>query len=282
MLDLSHVNVTFGKGTVNEFHALRDLSLSVPDGEFITIIGSNGAGKSTLFNVICGTVPAESGTILLEGQDITRQEDHKRSRKIGRLFQDPMKGTAPNMTIEENLALAYARGTRSALSWAVRKKDQELFREQLASYGMGLENRMKTKVGLLSGGQRQAMTLLMATIANPRLLLLDEHTAALDPATAQTVMEITVRVIAQRRLTALMITHNIQSALTTGSRTIMMNQGQVLLDLKGQERSGMTIDRLLALYSAKSGQQFAADRALFSAADARASGGAPAADPQNE
>ena len=282
MLDLSHVNVTFGKGTVNEFHALRDLSLSVPDGEFITIIGSNGAGKSTLFNVICGTVPAESGTILLEGQDITRQEDHKRSRKIGRLFQDPMKGTAPNMTIEENLALAYARGTRSALSWAVRKKDQELFREQLASYGMGLENRMKTKVGLLSGGQRQAMTLLMATIANPRLLLLDEHTAALDPATAQTVMEITVRVIAQRRLTALMITHNIQSALATGSRTIMMNQGQVLLDLKGQERSGMTIDRLLALYSAKSGQQFAADRALFSAADARASGGAPAADPQNE
>ena len=282
MLDLSHVNVTFGKGTVNEFHALRDLSLSVPDGEFITIIGSNGAGKSTLFNVICGTVPAESGTILLEGQDITRQEDHKRSRKIGRLFQDPMKGTAPNMTIEENLALAYARGTRSALSWAVRKKDQELFREQLASYGMGLENRMKTKVGLLSGGQRQAMTLLMATIANPRLLLLDEHAAALDPATAQTVMEITVRVIAQRRLTALMITHNIQSALTTGSRTIMMNQGQVLLDLKGQERSGMTIDRLLALYSAKSGQQFAADRALFSAADARASGGAPAADPQNE
>ena len=269
MLELSHLCVTFAKGTVNEYRALRNLSLSVPDGDFVTIIGSNGAGKSTLFNAICGTVPVESGRVILEGEDITRQEDHQRSRKIGRLFQDPMKGTAPNMTIEENLALAYARGTRSALSRAVRKKDQELFRAALADFGMGLENRMKTKVGLLSGGQRQAMTLLMATIARPRLLLLDEHTAALDPATAQTVMDITVRVIAEQRLTALMITHNIQSALTTGSRTLMMNQGQVLLDLQGDERKDMTIERLLSLYSAKSGEQFAADRALFATVEGR-------------
>ena len=172
MLELSHLCVTFAKGTVNEYHALRDLSLSVPDGDFITIIGSNGAGKSTLFNAICGTVPVESGRVILEGEDITRQEDHQRSRKIGRLFQDPMKGTAPNMTIEENLALAYARGTRGALSRAVRKKDQELFRAALADFGMGLENRMKTKVGLLSGGQRQAASLLMATIAEPQRILL--------------------------------------------------------------------------------------------------------------
>lgn len=267
MLDISDVQVTFAKGTVNEFHALRGIRLFAAPGEFITLIGSNGAGKSTLFNVICGTVPCESGRILLDGEDITYQPDHQRARKIGRLFQDPMKGTAPTMSIEENLALAYARGSRGAFSRAIRKRDQAFFRDALADLGMGLENRMKTKVGLLSGGQRQAMTLLMATIARPKLLLLDEHTAALDPATAQKVMDTTTRIIAEQSLTALMITHNINAALTTGSRTLMLDQGRVLLDLKGKEREEMTLNQLLSLYSAKSGEQFATDRTLFSAAE---------------
>ncbi|MDD3337032.1 MAG: ATP-binding cassette domain-containing protein [Eubacteriales bacterium] len=268
MLEIHNLHCYFAKGTVNEFHALRGLCLSVADGDFLTVVGSNGAGKSTLFNAICGTAETDDGSIVLDGQSITDWPEHKRARVIGRLFQDPMKGTAPDMTIEENLALANARGSRSALSRAIRAADRALFRDELAAYHMGLENRMKTKVGLLSGGQRQAMTLLMATIAKPKLLLLDEHTAALDPATAQTVMDITQAIVKERRLSTLMITHNLNQALTTGNRTIMMNQGQVLLDVSGSERSHMTIEKLLALYTQKSGEQFAADRALFSAAKA--------------
>lgn len=275
MLELQKLDCRFAAGTVNEYHALRALSLSVAKGEFITVIGSNGAGKSTLFNAICGTAQLQGGHVLLDGDDITYQPEHKRALVIGRLFQDPMKGTAPDMTIEENLALANARGSRGTLHMAVRKSDRALFREELSAYGMGLEDRMKTKAGLLSGGQRQALTLLMATIARPKLLLLDEHTAALDPATAETVMGITRRIIAERGLTALMITHNIRAALETGTRTVMLDHGQVLLDLSGEERARMTVDDLLRRYTQKSGEAFATDRALFAAADTQAKGGEP-------
>ena len=233
MLELQKLDCWFGRGTANEYHALQALNLRVEDGDFVTVVGSNGAGKSTLFNAVCGTVPVQGGRVLLGGQNITYQPEHRRARIIGRLFQDPMKGTAPNMTIEENLALAYSRSSRGALCRAVRKSDQALFREELSKFGMGLENRMRTKAGLLSGGQRQAMTLLMATIARPKLLLLDEHTAALDPATAATVMEITRQIVRTCGLTTLMITHDLHAALENGNRTIMMDRGQVLLDIRG-------------------------------------------------
>jgi len=264
MLKIQNLDVWFFKGTVNEHHGLNHLNLDVKTGEFVTLVGSNGAGKSTLFNAICGTVAAQSGRITLDEEEITYWPDHKRAKIIGRLFQDPMKGTAPDMTIEENLALANARGSRGALSIAVRRRDREQFRAELAAYGMGLEDRMKTKVGLLSGGQRQAMTLLMATIAKPKLLLLDEHTAALDPATAQTVMDITCKIVKERKLTTLMITHNINAALKTGTRTLMLDRGQIILDISGQERVEMTMDDLLSRYRQKSGEIFAADRALLS------------------
>lgn len=266
MLDVRNVDVWFSKGTVNEYHALDNLSLSVEAGDFITVIGSNGAGKSTLFNAICGSVPVETGGVFLAGSDITSLAEHRRARMIGRLFQDPMKGTAPDMTIEENLALAYSRTVRGPFSRGVRKQDQAVFREELSRFNMGLENRMKTKTGLLSGGQRQAMTLLMATIARPKLLLLDEHTAALDPLTAETVMNITEKTVRAQKLTTLMITHNVPMALKMGNRTIMMDHGKILLDISGAARAKMTVDDLLNLYSQKSGGATLGDRALFSAA----------------
>ena len=264
MLEVNHIDKTFLAGTPNEHHALCDVSLHLKKGEFVTLIGTNGAGKSTLMNAVSGTFWLDRGTILLDGEDITYKKEHKRSAQIGRLFQDPMKGTAPDMTVEENLAIAYARSKRGALQFALKKSDSAFFREALADFGMGLEERMKTKVGLLSGGQRQAVTLLMSTIAQPKLLLLDEHTAALDPSAAEKVMEITNRIVKQQDLTTLMITHNINQALHTGTRTIMMNAGKIILDLSGKERENMTVPELLELYAQKNHGELDNDRILCS------------------
>ena len=249
MLKISHISKTFNPGTVNEKKALDDLSLHLESGDFVTILGSNGAGKSTLFGAIAGSFVVDQGSIRLDGQNITNQPDFKRSKFIGRLFQDPLKGTAPNMTIEENLALAYLRASekRSPFSM-VTAKDRAGFREKLSQLELGLEDRMNHPVGLLSGGQRQALTLLMATLVTPKLLLLDEHTAALDPATAEKVLALTRKIVAENHITCLMITHNIPSALSLGNRTIMMNNGQIVLELAGEERKNMTTEQLLKAF----------------------------------
>lgn len=264
MLEVKDISKTFGKGTSTEHIALDNVSITLNKGDFVTVIGSNGAGKSTLFNSICGSFITDSGSIHLGGKDITFMPEHKRARRIGRVFQDPMKGTAPNMTIEENLALAYTRAHFGPLAPAVTAKNKAFFRESLARYGMGLEDRMKTKVGLLSGGQRQVVTLLMCTLVVPDLLLLDEHTAALDPATSEKIMEITQTIVKENSLTTMMITHNMKQALVTGTRTVMMDSGQIILSLEGKERDNMTIDGLLALYTEKKKQEFDNDRILLS------------------
>ncbi|MEA4895020.1 MAG: ATP-binding cassette domain-containing protein [Oscillospiraceae bacterium] len=264
MLEITNVTKTFLKGTPDEQTALDDLTLSLSDGEFITIVGSNGAGKSTLFNAIGGTFMPDRGRIVLNSKDITYMPEHRRAHLVGRLFQDPMKGTAPDLTIEENLALAYNRKSGGALRRAVGKKETELFHSALAGLDMGLEERMKTKVGLLSGGQRQAVTLLMATLGRPALLLLDEHTAALDPAAAEKIMRLTSDITAKEGLSVMMITHNVRSALKTGTRTVMMDAGRIILDISGKEREEMTVPRLMELYSRKSGGlQPDTDRMLF-------------------
>ena len=246
MLKLENISLTFNAGTVNEKKALTNLSLHLQQGDFVTILGSNGAGKSTLFNTIAGTYTPDSGKVYLDGKDITSLPDYKRSKEIGRLFQDPLKGTAPNMTIEENLALAYLRAnhTKSPFSM-VSKADRAEFRDRLAMLNLGLEERMNQPVGLLSGGQRQALTLLMATLVTPKILLLDEHTAALDPGTAEIVLELTKKIVAENNITCLMITHNLASSLALGNRTIMMANGQIALDIGGEERKGLTVDDLL-------------------------------------
>ena len=259
MLKLSHISKTFNPGTVNEKTAIPDLSLELERGDFVTIIGANGAGKSTLFNAICGSFLTDSGSIILDGEDITFQPEHKRAKRIGRLFQDPMRGTAPGMTIEENLALAAGRGGWFA---HITKTDRDLFRDRLAQLDMGLEDRLRQPVGLLSGGQRQALTLVMATIVPPKLLLLDEHTAALDPGTAEKVLELTRRVVSEEKLTC--ITHNMQSALELGSRTLMMDSGRIILDVGGTERSGLTVNDLLARFRAGVGKALDNDRMLLS------------------
>ena len=263
MLTLNHISKTFAPGTVNEKRALNDLSLHLAPGDFVTVLGSNGAGKSTMFNAIAGTFQPDSGQVILDGMDITRLPDYKRSKFIGRMFQDPLKGTAPNMTIEENLALAYLRASnaRSPFSMVSAAERQE-FREKLAQLGLGLEDRMNTVVGLLSGGQRQALTLLMATLVTPKLLLLDEHTAALDPATAEKVLNLTRQIVAENSITCLMITHNVQSALQLGNRTIMMKDGQIILELSGQRRSTITTGELLQAFHQHGVDN---DRILFSA-----------------
>ena len=266
MLNLENISLTFNPGTVNEKKALENLSLYLNKGDFVTILGSNGAGKSTLFNTIAGTYLPDTGRITLDGKDITKQPDYKRSKDIGRLFQDPLKGTAPNMTIEENLALAYLRASKHTVPLSrISKAERELFRDKLALLKMGLEDRMKQPVGLLSGGQRQALTLLMATLVTPKLLLLDEHTAALDPATAEVVLGLTKQIVAENGLTCLMITHNLQSALDLGNRTIMMAGGKILLDIAGQEREGLTPDDLLAKFRQQANKNLDNDRILFSA-----------------
>ncbi|MCI5514601.1 MAG: ATP-binding cassette domain-containing protein [Eubacterium sp.] len=263
MLDVKNLSKTFAPGTVNEHKALDNINLHLDDGDFVTIVGSNGAGKSTLFNMLCGTYTQDRGTILLDDLDISNMPEHKRAKYIGRVFQDPMKGTAPNMTIEENLALAYSRAGSSYLSLAVSNKKKKMFAEKLAAFDMGLEDRMKTKIGLLSGGQRQVVTLLMCTIVTPKLLLLDEHTAALDPMTANKVMEITNNIVKENNITTLMITHNMTQALKTGNRTVMMDSGNIIIDLSQKEREGMTVPDLLELYKNKENKDFDNDRILL-------------------
>ena len=264
MLDVVKVSKTFNPGTVNEKKALCDVSLHLDRGDFVTVIGSNGAGKSTLFNMIGGTFFADSGRILLDGENITFRPEHKRSKYIGRMFQDPMKGTAPHLSIEENLALAFLRASEHMSPFSrVTKKERESVREKLAELGLGLEDRMKAPVGLLSGGQRQALTLLMATVVTPKLLMLDEHTAALDPATAEKVLELTRRIVADQKITCLMVTHNIASALSLGNRTVMMNDGQIVLSLEGKERDGMSVTDLMELFKQKTARSFDNDRMLL-------------------
>lgn len=261
MLRIDNISKTFNPGTVNEKKAVNDLSLHLAPGDFVTIIGSNGAGKSTLFNAICGDFLTDRGSIVLNGQDVTFMPAYLRAKHIGRLFQDPMRGSAPGMTIEENLALAAGSG-----GWFshMSQRDKKRFRDRLALLDMGLEDRMRQPVGLLSGGQRQALTLLMATMNPPWLLLLDEHTAALDPGTAEKVLGLTRDIVAEHRITTMMITHNMKQALELGNRTLMMADGNIVLDVSGQERSGMTVDDLLRRFKAGTGKDLDNDRILLS------------------
>lgn len=265
MLNIEHLSKTFNPGTINEKKALEDLSFHLAPGDFVTIIGGNGAGKSTLFNAVAGVFYADAGRIVLDGKDVTFQPEYRRSNYIGRLFQDPLRGTAPHMTIEENLALAYLRTakTRSPFS-TVSKKDRDYFAQRLEALGLGLENRLKQPVGLLSGGQRQALTLLMATLVTPKLLLLDEHTAALDPATAEKVLALTKSIVAEHRITCMMITHNISSALELGNRTIMMDEGKIVLELSGAGRAAMTVEEIMERFRAKTRKTLDNDRILLS------------------
>ena len=263
MLDIQNISKTFNPGTVNEKQALSGLSLHLEAGEFVTIIGSNGAGKSTLLNAVAGAFYVDEGRIELAGLDITFQPEHRRSRVIGRLFQDPLKGTAPSMTIGENLALAYLRSAKGNPFSRISQKEKALFREKLALLGMGLEDRMDQPVGLLSGGQRQALTLLMATLVPPQLLLLDEHTAALDPGAADKVLELTRQVVAREKITCLMVTHNMSQALTLGSRTLMMADGSIVLDVSSPERAAMTVDDLLRRFKEGTGRELDNDRMLL-------------------
>ena len=263
MLRMEHVHKTFSPGTPDEKKALIDFSLTVAEGDFVSIIGANGAGKSTLFNAICGSFAVDSGRILLDGRNVTMMPEHHRARMIGRLFQDPMRGTAPDMSIEENLALAAGEG-----GWLSRVsgKDRKAFRERLSLLSMGLEDRMRQPVGLLSGGQRQALTLLMATYHAPKVLLLDEHTAALDPGTAEKVLALTRSIVEENRITCLMITHNMQSALDLGNRTLMMDQGRIIYDVSGEERKGLTIGDLTDRFRQLSGRKLDNDRMLLTKA----------------
>lgn len=263
MLTISNVYKTFNKGTVNEKKALRGLNLHLKEGDFVTVIGGNGAGKSTMLNMISGVYPIDGGKIILNGEDISRLPEHKRAKYLGRVFQDPMFGTAAGMQIDENLALAYRRGKKRGLGWGVTKEEQEFFAERLKILGLGLEERMTSKVGLLSGGQRQALTLLMATLENPALLLLDEHTAALDPKTAKTVLEITDKIVTENNLTTLMITHNMKDALRHGNRIIMMHEGHIIFDAEGEEKQKLTVQDLLQKFEQASGGEFANDRMML-------------------
>ena len=266
MLVLKNITKTFNPGTVNEKCALDGVNLTLKKGDFATIIGSNGAGKSTLFNAITGSFFVDRGLVLLDGEDITYEKEHVRSRVIGHLFQDPLRGTAPHMTIEENMALAYLRSSKSKNAYfsRINNKDKEKFREQLALLGMGLEDRMKQPVGLLSGGQRQSLTLLMATFVTPKILLLDEHTAALDPATAEKVLALTKDIVAERNITCLMITHNMNQALELGNRTLMMDSGRIIADVSGEERTGLTVEDLLKKFKENANRTLNNDRILLS------------------
>lgn len=261
MLNISHISKTFSPGTVNAKQVYKDLSLEVADGDFITLIGSNGAGKSTLFGAIAGSFYTDSGSIVLDGKDITLMAEHRRAKFIGRLFQDPTKGTAPAMSIEENLALAANNNAPWLKTYS--KKDVQAFRDRLALLDMGLENRMKQPVGLLSGGQRQALTLLMATFNTPKILLLDEHTAALDPKTAAKVLELTRDIVKEKKITCMMVTHNMSSALELGNRTLMMNDGKIILDVRDEERSKLTVADLLAKFKENAGLALDNDRMLL-------------------
>ena len=264
MLRIENIAKTFNPGTITEKIALTGLSLHLAPGEFVTVIGGNGAGKSTLMNSIAGTFFVDRGKIFIDGEDITRWPEYRRARYIGRVFQDPMMGTAAGMMIEENLAIAERRGRRPTLAWSSSEEKRQEYRELLLSLGLGLEDRLESKVGLLSGGQRQALTLLMATMASPKLLLLDEHTAALDPKTAAKVLEITDRIISEKKLTALMITHNMKDAIAHGNRLIMMHEGRVIIDVSGEEKRRLTVEDLLEMFTRASGGEFSNDRAILS------------------
>ncbi|HHW66572.1 ABC transporter ATP-binding protein [Defluviitalea raffinosedens] len=263
MLSVNEVYKVFNPGTVNEKVALRNVTVTLEEGDFVTLIGGNGAGKSTLLNSIAGVFPVDKGSIIIDGTDVTKLPEHKRAAMLGRVFQDPMMGTASNMWIEENLALAFRRGKRRTLKWGITNKERMMYKELLAPLGLGLENRLTTKVGLLSGGQRQALTLLMATLKKPKLLLLDEHTAALDPKTAQKVLELSDKFIREGNLTTLMITHNMRDAIKYGNRLIMMHDGHIILDIKGEEKKKLTVENLLERFGKASGEEFANDRALL-------------------
>ena len=263
MLEIKSISKIFNAGTVNEKIALDRLSLTLEDGDFVTVIGGNGAGKSTMLNAVAGVFPIDAGQILIDGTDITRLPEHKRAAFIGRVFQDPMTGTAADMWIEENMALAYRRGKSRGLRWAITAKDRARYREMLKELELGLEDRLSTKVGLLSGGQRQAITLLMATMNRPKLLLLDEHTAALDPKTAAKVLALSDKFIEEEHLTAMMVTHNMRDAIAPGNRLIMMNAGKIILDVRGQEKRALTVEALLEIFAKTSGSEFDNDRALL-------------------
>jgi len=264
MLKITNLTKIFDRGSQNEKQVLNQLNLTLAAGEFVTIIGGNGAGKSTLLNCIAGVHPNDTGSIILDGKDITRWPEYRRSRLMGRVFQNPLMGTAFAMTIEENLAMALAKGKSRGLQAGISRPDKRIFRERLAQLELGLEDRMTHKVGLLSGGQRQALTLLMATIVRPSLLMLDEHTAALDPLTSRKVLQLTRDLVAAERLTTLMVTHNMADALAFGTRTLMMHEGSIILDLQGEKRAGMTVERLIASFKQQSGEELANDRLLLS------------------
>ena len=263
MLELYQVCKTFNPGTINEKLALNHLSLTLEEGDFATVIGGNGAGKSTMLNAISGVWPVDEGTIRIGGVDVTDLPEHRRALYLGRVFQDPMVGTAANMTIEENLALAARRGEKRTLRWGIKKSEREQFRELLKPLDLGLEDRLTAKVGLLSGGQRQALTLLMASLKKPKVLLLDEHTAALDPKTAAKVLELSDRIVSEHRLTTLMVTHNMKDAIAHGNRLIMLDAGRVILDIRGEEKQKLTVPDLLARFSQASGEELENDRMLL-------------------
>ena len=264
MLEIRHVTKVFNKGSVDEKVALNDLSLTMNDGDFVTVIGGNGAGKSTMQNAICGTWLPDSGQIILDGVDVTALPEHKRAQYLGRVYQDPMTGTAAGLQIEENLALAARRGKKRTLRMGIRRSEREEYRKLLETLGLGLETRLAAKVGTLSGGQRQALTLLMATLQKPPLLLLDEHTAALDPRTAAKVMELTERIVTENHLTTLMITHNMRDAIRYGNRLVMLHEGRVILDIAKEEKQKLTVTDLLEMFTRASGSEFASDRAILS------------------
>ena len=262
MLQIKHVSKTFNKGTVNEKQALRDLNLTLKEGDFVTIIGGNG-GKSTMLNAIAGVWPVDEGQIIIDDKDVTKLPEYKRAAFLGRVFQDPMNGTAATMGIEENLALALRRGTLRTLKPGINNSERKLYRDLLLRLGLGLEDRLTSKVGLLSGGQRQALTLLMSTLKRPKLLLLDEHTAALDPKTARKVLELTEEMVNEQHLTALMVTHNMKDAIQIGNRLIMMNSGHIIYDVEGEEKKKLTVEDLLAKFSEASGEEFSNDRMML-------------------
>lgn len=263
MLELRNISKTFNAGTVNEKVALKNINLTLEEGDFVTIIGGNGAGKSTMLNAIAGSWLPDHGSIVVDGVDITDMHEYKRAKFLGRVFQDPRMGTATDMWLEENLALAKRRGKKRTFRWAITRKERDEYREMLKQLDLGLEERLTTKMGLFSGGQRQAVTLLMATMNSPKLLLLDEHTAALDPKTAAKVLELTDKFITEGKLTALMVTHNMKDAITHGNRLIMMNRGEIILDIKGEEKKNLTVEMLLEQFAKASGTEFMNDRALL-------------------
>lgn len=264
MLELKNVKKTFNRGTINEKKALEGIDLQMNPGDFITVIGGNGAGKSTMLNMIAGVYPVDSGAIVIDGKNVTRQPDYKRAAYLGRVFQDPMMGTAADMEIQENLAMAYRRGKRRGLKWGISKKEKEIYHETLKMLDLGLEERMTSKVGLLSGGQRQALTLLMATLQQPKVLLLDEHTAALDPKTGAKVLDLTRELVEKNQLTTLMITHNMKDAIRLGNRLIMMHEGRIIYDVAGQEKQKLKVADLLGKFEEASGGEFANDRMILS------------------